>query len=96
MLVLFQLFTFLYAKLFGALDGKSRVCRTGGTVRDVGVPCTGLAVLAMYQHMRVSPSPLEENGDVWCDESDWKMDISHTTRSRCRRFIFRCLFSAIT
>ena len=59
------LFIFLYIKLFGALTGNREFARTGGSFEMWEYLCTGLAVLAMYQHMRVSPCPLEENVEMF-------------------------------
>ena len=59
------LFTFLYVKLFGALTENREFAGPGGPFEMCEYLCTGLAVLAMYQHMRVSPCPLEENVEMF-------------------------------
>jgi hypothetical protein len=58
-------FAFMYVTLFGALSGgNDRISLDveGGPWEYV---CTFLAILALYQHLRVSPCPLEENVEMF-------------------------------
>ena len=60
------LFCFLYVKIFGALSGNRQFETTENAFafEICNYLCTGLSVLVMYQHMRVSPCPLEDNVEM--------------------------------